>query len=88
MLLKKTKAEQALFLGKAVGSSGDNCTGSKAFFMGTGSNSEAYWSVRCTNRHAFQVKIFADAGGSTKVLDCAVLKAMSGVECFQRFAGQ
>jgi hypothetical protein len=29
--------------------------------------------------------IYDDAQGSTKILDCAVLKTVSGVECFKRF---
>lgn len=43
---------------------------------------EAYWSVRCTNGKSYQVAIKADATGHTKVVDCAIMKAMADVNCF------
>jgi hypothetical protein len=50
--------------------------------MGVGSDEEAYWSVRCTNGAEYQVQIKADAAGTGTVLECGVLKTVSGIECF------
>jgi hypothetical protein len=46
-------------------------------------DNDAYWSVRCTNGKSYQIRIKADDGGSTSVLDCDVLK-LAKVSCFQK----
>ncbi len=70
---------QAVFLGMVVQSSGDTCIGKKAFHMGVGtkgaSKDVAFWSVRCSNGKSYAVQINPDAGGSSTVLDCGVLRA-------------
>ena len=66
----------------------DKCTGAQAFFMGSGSDEEAYWSVRCTNGAEYQVQIKADAAGAGTVLECGVLKTVSGIECFKSLSRQ
>lgn len=49
---------------------------------------EAFWSVGCTNGASYEVGISADAAGSTKVLDCSVLRAIAKTDCFVRFKDQ
>lgn len=88
MLLKKTPSEQAYFLGTVVDGVGDKCTGAKAFYSGSGSDKAAFWSVRCTNGLEYIVQVLPDAGGSTKVLECRVLKAVGGPDCFKSFSRQ
>ena len=85
MLLKETPSEQAVFLGSAVNSVGDKCTGEKAFYSGSGSDNAAYWSVRCTNGAEYIVQILPDAVGSASVLECGLLKALRGSDCFKSF---
>ena len=85
MLLKGTPSEQAVFLGSAVNSVGDKCTGEKAFYSGSGSDNAAYWSVRCTSGAEYVVQILPDAVGSASVLECGLLKSLGGSECFKSF---
>lgn len=57
----------------------------KSFFQGLDKSGNAFWNVRCSNKKAFVVMIYNDATGSTKILECSVLKAVAGVECFKKF---
>jgi hypothetical protein len=85
-LLAKTPEDQALYLGVVVNA---GCQGTRAFYMGMSpSDHSAFWSVACRNRSSYGVQIEADAGGSTRVLECSVLKAVAGTSCFTKFANQ
>jgi hypothetical protein len=89
MLLAKPADVRASVLAHIVESSGDLCTGTKAFFMGLNpKDNEAYWSVRCTNGKSYEVAIKADAFGHTSVVDCAIMKAMADVDCFVKMDDQ
>lgn len=48
----------------------------------------AFWSVGCTNGASYEVEISVDDAGSTKVVDCSVLKAVAHSDCFVRFKNQ
>jgi hypothetical protein len=86
--LKLTPDFRALALAQIVVGSGDRCTGTTTFFMGMNPrDNDAYWSVRCTNGKSYQIRIKADDGGSTSVLDCDVLK-LAKVSCFQKLDQQ
>lgn len=82
-------SQQAAMLGRVVG---EGCQGRDAFFMGLNTlapgKSQVFWSVRCTNGKGYQVSIEPDSNGSTRVLECSVLKAFAKVECFKTFEAQ
>jgi hypothetical protein len=80
-----TPSKQAEILGQIVG---EGCVGKTAFYQGSDSDDYAMWNVRCTNRRSYSVMISPDSLGSTKVLDCDMLRAIARVECFIRFDGQ
>ena len=84
-LLGLTKSDQALMLGKVTG---EDCVGKRAFYMGISKERGAFWSVGCTNGNSYEVEIDADSVGSTTVLGCSVLRAVSKVDCFKKFASQ
>jgi hypothetical protein len=89
MLMAKTSDVRVFALAHIVTSSGDRCTGTKAFFMGLNpKDNEAYWSVGCTNGKSYEVAIKANATGSTSVVDCAVMKTIAHVSCFQKLDQQ
>ena len=67
----------------ALEGSGENCVVKENFFQGMTKDDQAIWNVRCTNGKAFMME--PDATGSTKILECSVLKFISGVECFKKF---
>ena len=54
------------------------------FYQGMG-NGEAFWNVACSNGSAYVIQIKPDATGSTSIMDCGVLKAVGGGECFKKF---
>jgi len=73
--------QQAKALGQVAG---EGCAGKTAFFMGMLPDNRASWSVLCTNGKSYNVSISPDAGGSTKVLECSVLKTIGRVDCFKK----
>jgi hypothetical protein len=83
-LMAQSAAARAIMLAATVRSSGDSCTGTRAFFQGLSSTREAIWNVACSNGKAYGITVQPDPTGSTKVLDCAVLKAL-GSDCFKKF---
>src|SRR5262249_10070686 len=81
-LAAMSASEQAMFLGAATA---EGCVGTRAFFMGTShADHSAFWSVRCKNGKSYLVQIQADSTGSTRVLDCAIYKAVSKMSCFTK----
>ena len=44
----------------------------------------AYWNVACVNGRAFNIRIETDRDGSTFISDCAFIKRLAGVGCFER----
>jgi hypothetical protein len=78
-------SKQAAILGQVVG---EGCVGKTAFYQGDSNDGSAFWNVRCTNRQSYSVMISPDAHGSTKVLDCSMLRAIAHTECFVRFDAQ
>ena len=46
---------------------------------------DVFWNVACRNGKAYSIMINNDTDGSTKILSCAVIKAVNGAECFKKF---
>ena len=70
-----------LFQGSDVG-----CNGvTRSFFQGSGKAGDAFWNVACRNGQAYSIMIYNDAVGSSKIVDCQVLKAVNGGVCFKKF---
>jgi hypothetical protein len=51
-------------------------------------DNSAFWSVQCSNGKSYQVSILANATGSTRVMDCKLVKAVANVSCFQKLDEQ
>jgi RNA polymerase subunit RPABC4/transcription elongation factor Spt4 len=85
-LMRMTPSDRAKFLGQVVESGGTTVCGNptRSFFQGFDKYKGAYWNVACSNGMAYSVQIAADKGGSTKVLDCGLLKILTKVECFEK----
>jgi len=77
--------QQARFLGKIIS---EGCIGTRAFYAGMANDHSTFWSVVCANGDSYQIQINSDARGSTRVLECSVLKAIANVNCFERFPNQ
>jgi hypothetical protein len=83
--LKVPNEERNATWTKFMEASGKNCVVKENFFQGMTKEDQAIWDVRCASGKAFAVMIEPDAVGSTKVLDCSVLKSLSAGECFKKF---
>jgi hypothetical protein len=85
-LSELSDSERNTFLTAFLYKSGENCDAVvRNFFQGTGETGDASWNIECRNKKAYSVMIYNDSVGSTKILDCAVLKALNAGECFQKF---
>ena len=66
--------------------SDENCpTVSKAFYQGSDKKGAAFWNIQCTPGKSYAVQMKNDAVGSSRILDCQVLKAVNGGTCFTKF---
>ena len=66
----------------------EKCIANRAFYMGSAKDNMAFWSVACDNGKSYEISIEANETGSTKILPCSTLEALTNVKCFQRFEDQ
>jgi len=77
--------DRQVVFAKLLTNSGDRCqSASKTFFQGSDKAGNAYWSVQCAGAKAYQIQIKNNSTGSTKILDCAVMKAANLGACFKK----
>jgi hypothetical protein len=82
-LLAKPDSERLAVLGPlAGGAMGTSCSANRAYYRGVDAEHHAVWSVGCSDGTSYAVMIDPDAGGSTTVADCRVIKAVAGEDCF------
>ena len=81
-----SEAERLKLFAKALNSSGDSCPSAiRTFYQGGDKNGTAFWNIKCSNGKAYLIQVSNNATGSTKVLDCEVLKRMNAGTCFKPF---
>jgi hypothetical protein len=77
-------AKRNALLASVITASGESCRAvSRNFYQGSDKNGNAFWNAECSNGASFLVMVNNDAAGSTKVMSCAVLKAIDAGECFR-----
>ncbi|MDP2603501.1 MAG: hypothetical protein Q8S00_13050 [Deltaproteobacteria bacterium] len=65
---------------------GENCGSvTRTFFQGQSQDGTAFWSIQCSNRMVYQVAVYNDKNGSTRVLDCGTLKVIAKLDCFTKY---
>lgn len=85
-LRRMTEPERIAALNRFLTQSGESCDVTRTFFQGVNkSDGSAFWNVACRNGGALSIMVSADAGGSTRITDCGVMKAVANVECFKPF---
>lgn len=85
-LQKANEKERAAIFTKLLTSSGEDCPKvTRTFFQGAAVNGDAFWNVACSNGKAFSIQVNGDSEGSTKIMDCAMLKLVNAGECFKAF---
>lgn len=73
-------------LAALLSDAGERCpSATRVFYRGADKNKNAYWSVTCSTGQSFQIQIKPDVGGSTKIVDCAVLRTVAKIDCFRAF---
>lgn len=77
------------FLSGIIASGGTRCGAARrTFFQGIDqANKRAYWNIECSTGRSYSIAIEADAGGSTRFLDCALMTRI-GVACFTAFGSR
>jgi hypothetical protein len=86
MLSKLSDTERNSTFTKFLKQSNENCDAViKNFFQGFDNERAAYWNVACRNKKTFVVSIMNDKVGSTKIMDCGILKMLKAGECFKKF---
>lgn len=87
MLSSRSEEERNRALAQFMERSGERCGQvTRSFFQGMEKKSgKAFWNVRCSNKKSFSIMIYNDRVGSTKIMECSILKAVAGTECFKKF---
>jgi hypothetical protein len=76
---------QGLFT-KFLTKSGESCSGvNKTFYQGSDGEGSAFWNVACNGGQSYSIMLKNDATGSTRIMDCKLLKAVTGSPCFKKF---
>ena len=86
ILAGMSEAKQRETLAGLLTNSGERCPSvTRVFFQGSAKNGDAFWNAQCSTGQAFSIQINNDSKGSTRLLDCKVLKAVGGGTCFKKF---
>ena len=86
MLQAQSEERRRELLYKVLRSAGEQCDFvASTFFQGMAKDGGAFWNARCGDDSRYSIVINSDATGSTKTMDCALLKAVAKVECFTKF---
>lgn len=66
---------------------GESCGDiTRVFYQGMERKSRlAFWNIGCSNGRAYVVSITADASGSTRIMECQFMRAVTKTECFTKF---
>lgn len=85
MLEQQSNAEKARILRSLINSAGNPCSEvTTVMFRGADADQAGYWTVSCSDGGNWQVQVKNDAGGSSSVVSCDVLRAVN-VDCWQKF---
>ena len=79
------ESERNFFFTKYLNASGENCDSVLRNFYQGNFKREAFWNVECQNKNSFVISVSADKNGSSKIMNCNLLKTINGGECFKKF---
>jgi hypothetical protein len=81
-----TEEKRQVIFARMMQREGEKCTSvSRTFFQGSSSDGAAFWSISCAGAKDWQIMIKNATQGDIKFLDCSVLKAVGGGQCFTKF---
>lgn len=79
---KMSANERNTFFAQFLRRSGKDCHVTRNFYQGSTKGGDAFWNVACKGKDGYSIMIRNDASGSTRILECRVLKAVTGTSCF------
>src|SRR5262245_1574829 len=87
LLMDMSEGKRAHALSALLEKSGEKCPGAKrTFYQGSDKKGNAFWNVECAGGGgSWVIQINNDRNGSTRIVECAVMKALKGPACFTKF---
>ena len=64
---------------------GEQCVVVKTFFQGETKDGDLFWNLKCRGGSAWSVMIKNDSKGTTKILQCEIMKKIGNTDCFKKF---
>jgi len=84
-LMRMSGSERNATLTTFLKSSGEKCDSvTRNFFQGKDKRGNAFWNAGCRNGQSFVIQVNNDSVGSTRIMSCALLKAVNAGECFKK----
>lgn len=79
------EVERSQALAVFIESGGHSCrTVARTFFQGEDAKGNVFWDVECAGGESYVVVIKNDVPGSTRVMSCRRLRAVTGADCFKK----
>jgi hypothetical protein len=79
-------SERADSLANILQQSGRDCSSVfRVFLQGYDSADAAFWNVSCSNGQSYNILVSANPEANTIIVDCSNMKAIAGIECFNKF---
>ena len=81
-----SEADRGAIFTRLLSGGGERCpSASRTVYQGSDNKGNAYWNVQCTGALAYMIQISNNATGSTKVLECGLMKKANFGTCFKKF---
>ena len=85
-LLSLSERERASTLAALLANKGEQCRKVKrTFYQGSDKTGNAFWNAECVEGPAYVIQVSNDSQGSTRILECGVLRDVKAGICFIRF---
>ena len=85
-LLSIADSKRKLVFAAFLTQSGESCSSvTKTFYQGSDKTGNAFWNATCLKADSYVIQVNNDAQGSTKILNCKILKVINAGTCFTKF---
>ena len=85
-LMSMSEESRNAAFARLLSSSGERCPAvSRSMYQGSSKDGAVFWSLQCKPGESFQLMLENNARGSSKLLNCKVVKALNAGECFRKF---
>lgn len=85
-LINMSNPDRNVFLTKFLKASGENCASvTRNFYQGADKQGNAFWNAACRSGKSYVIMIYNNSTGSSKIMECDMLRKMGAVPCFKKF---